>query len=124
MIETIISGIVLAAISGLTFIAYKHPKGYFRIHIPLTTIIGSTMMCILFWNFGVMTAHSKLIKFLVTDTRAEQDAIIDSITVNVWWVVGINFVIMMYLTFLLFMRNIIPDESISKPKDESLESKP
>ncbi len=39
MIYTLNTGIVLAAISGLTFIAYKHPKGYLRLHIPLTIII-------------------------------------------------------------------------------------
>ena len=31
MIETIISGLALAVVSGLTFVAYKHPDGYKRI---------------------------------------------------------------------------------------------
>ena len=33
--QTIIGGLAVAAITGLTIIAYRHPAAYERIHTPL-----------------------------------------------------------------------------------------
>ncbi len=59
MIETLIISLVLAAISGLTFIAYKHPDGYKNLATPML-IVGlmialvsvATKMGGLWWLIG------------------------------------------------------------------------
>lgn len=38
MIETIISGLILEIVSGLAFLAYRHPVGYRRIVVPVGPI--------------------------------------------------------------------------------------
>lgn len=39
MVETLVISLILAALSGLTFVAYKHPRGYRRISIPLGVVV-------------------------------------------------------------------------------------
>jgi hypothetical protein len=52
IIETLIIPLVLAAVSGLTFLAYKHPRGYKCIALPIMVsgIMATSMM--LAWNGG------------------------------------------------------------------------
>lgn len=35
MLQTLITGLILTAVSGVTFLAYKHPKGYERLYVYL-----------------------------------------------------------------------------------------
>jgi hypothetical protein len=52
MRDTIISAIVMAAISGLTFIAYKHPKGYARMHYPVMITFGAVWVLYATYSIG------------------------------------------------------------------------
>lgn len=57
MLQAIISGLILAAVSGLTFLAYKHPKGYGRIYpillwVSIACCVG-IVTYILGYNIGL-----------------------------------------------------------------------
>ena len=40
ILATVLAGLLLAAVSGITFIAYKHPEGYRRMHGPLIILVA------------------------------------------------------------------------------------
>ena len=52
MLETIISGLVLAAVSGLAFLAYKHHEGYSLLIKWVRVVAFGVFACLLSFNLG------------------------------------------------------------------------
>jgi hypothetical protein len=52
MVETLTASLILAILSGLTFIAYKHPLGYKRIAPSLMVVTAMIAISIIAFNFG------------------------------------------------------------------------
>ncbi len=52
MISSIIAGLVVAFVSGLTFVAYKHPAGYRKLHIPLIASAWGVWIIHMIYSFG------------------------------------------------------------------------
>jgi|GEM_PF-877900 cytochrome bd-type quinol oxidase subunit 2 len=52
MIETIVGGLFVAAVSGLSFLAYKHPKGYSKIGSVTYLFISVCFLIYVVWVFG------------------------------------------------------------------------
>ncbi|WP_077444396.1 hypothetical protein [Rhodanobacter sp. C05] len=44
MLESIVSGLIVAAISGLAFLGYKHPEGYKQISKPLKYVCWAVLI--------------------------------------------------------------------------------
>lgn len=57
MIETIVGGLVLAAISGLAWLAYKHPRGYRTIKSSLEVIVGFVVAWLSGYFAGFIEGH-------------------------------------------------------------------
>ena len=62
MTHTLIVSLVLAAVSGLTFIAYKHPGGYKNIATPMimlglmiTLVLVTYNISSLWWGVGILS---------------------------------------------------------------------
>jgi len=49
VMDTLLPALIVSAISALTFIAYKHPDGYARIHFTLR--IGTACISVLLFIF-------------------------------------------------------------------------
>jgi len=61
VINTLIASLILAALSGLTFVAYKHPSGYKKISIPLSlTIVLMVILIISYSSTGILTLIVRL----------------------------------------------------------------
>lgn len=58
----LISGLILATISALAFIAYKHPKEFRVVENLLTIVLGSLMLGLTIWNSSaeILVASSAL----------------------------------------------------------------
>ena len=61
-LETLIYSLILAVVSGLAFVAYRHPNGYEKIFIPSITLTSMAIIFVLASNFGTMHAHIRLLK--------------------------------------------------------------
>jgi hypothetical protein len=61
--ETFFSGLLVAALTGLTYVAYKHPKGYVRIQLALLVIgvIGFSVLGI--WEFGTLRPCTHILHY-------------------------------------------------------------
>ena len=116
MIETIVSGVILAAISVMGFIAYKHPKGYVRIMTrPVNLLTGG--------SFGLIIASISNIYFNAESLQKAKEgevftvfdisnisSIINSVEL-ILWVVGITIIMHVYHFILLNLHEFLADDS-------------
>ena len=54
-IETLIYSLIVAAVSGLTFVAYRHPHGYRKMYSTLIPVASMALFTVLAWNLGGLT---------------------------------------------------------------------
>jgi hypothetical protein len=64
MIETLVSGGILAAAGGLAFLAYNEPRAYGAFHWALMVIFFGALIVTATWNFASQDAVDKLIPFI------------------------------------------------------------
>ncbi|WEN13871.1 hypothetical protein PY254_11520 [Rhodanobacter sp. AS-Z3] len=114
MIETIASGLVLAMVSGLTFIAYKHPAGFGRLFFPIANVISSVAIGLCARALLEIAFAASIISHLAKDfpTRPMSDiaqnasTVVDSLK-SFGFVVTIYLVVMAYLFFLRQLPKIL-----------------
>ncbi|MCH7973889.1 MAG: hypothetical protein IIA48_10890 [Bacteroidetes bacterium] len=118
--QIIILTILAPAITGLAFIAYKHPIGFRKIAFGLGIIISLILTVIFAYNYGTMLANINFLNDQILTTKNVDDFIfsINSLnesknTINVAFVIYI--ISMIYLTFLYFLPNIL-GITTDKPK--------
>jgi hypothetical protein len=122
MRDTIISAIVMAAISGLTFIAYKHPKGYARMYLPVMLSGMAVFLLYATYSIGFLygfsaasIAYMKLnpppLHFPETESGSPT-----------FWMLLLPVIFVGYLSFLLALPFILDlpkkDKEKVKPKDK------
>ena len=121
MIESIFVGLVLATVSGITFIAYKHPDGFQRIY---TNVLGLvTMVLISFSIFQILNIISAavVIKHLATEMPTQPLSSIkeniDVLSQSLWyigWAVSIFAAVFAYLFILRKLPYILDDMPSNK----------
>jgi protein-S-isoprenylcysteine O-methyltransferase Ste14 len=72
-VETVISGIVVAALSGLGFLAYKHPRAYKKLYWPLSIISLALFLGAIVWDKSNSTAHVAALPYIPREMLAEAD---------------------------------------------------
>jgi len=96
LIETIISAITISAISGLAWLAYKHPHAYKKM-IPIVPAIWlGIYACILSYNMGAIKAFGSGTPIPLTSF------------------IFIGFYL--YLMLLSYLPNLLKKEDDKKPK--------
>jgi len=121
MIESIFVGLVLATVSGITLIAYKHPDGFQRIYTNALGLV--TMILISFIIFQILNIISAagVIKHLATEMSTQPLSSIkeriDILSQSLWhigWAVSIFTAIFAYLFFLRKLPYILNDKPSNK----------
>lgn len=100
-----ITAIAIPILSGLTFLAYKHPHAYKKFALPSAWFkVGfSYLIAYLFWNMGIITAYKKLLPFIPSDKAREALSTLDSLTISTelqWFVIGCWFILWFFFVFL------------------------
>lgn len=57
--QTIIGSLAVAAITGLTVVAYRHPDGYRRIYVSLLFVLGGAWAAWFMYGLGFTFGFSK-----------------------------------------------------------------
>src|SRR5690349_3293182 len=112
--DKILPGLILAAISALTYVAYKHPDGYGRLHKVGRVIFPTLFVGALIWDISASRAFSALYEMFI-DRQAAR-AIIDGRELLSLYVVLAYMGLMLYLEFLAFLPDILADKE--PPKDK------
>jgi hypothetical protein len=114
MLESIVGGLLLALISGLTFIAYRHPRGYRRILSVLLPLLLMLALGDVAWRAGSISAS---LEYLDRGTRSSPVIKLSDVSETIqamqkdWGQVGTDLAIsggaIAYLLFLVFLPQIV-----------------
>lgn len=75
MLESILSSLIVAFVSALTFVAYKHPATYHRNVYLLRTIVLFAVIMILIWDIAIMEAEQNAIQAFGLESYVEKSKI-------------------------------------------------
>ena len=113
-IETLIYSLIVAAVTGLTFIAYKHPNGYKKIFWNITPLATMVLLMILAWNFGQLHSSIRITgEKLIEDSDAKIEDASFTITSmndsldNILIAVVVGLFVIGYLFFLYKLPTIL-----------------
>jgi hypothetical protein len=105
--DKFISGLVLAGLSGLTWIAYNHSGVYIYFAVPILAVISLIFFGTTLWEIGVNSTHSRLMKFIKSDEREKSSEAVDGLLIiNHWTFIG-YFALSGYIVFLYFLPRIL-----------------
>lgn len=106
--------LILAAVSGLTFIAYKYPKGYERISKPIVIFTCLCFVGVFAWFLGTMHSNIRWLQRELENSPKEEISEISSQITGLnhsWtfllWAFVIFVIVIGYLIFLYYLPNIL-----------------
>lgn len=121
MWDTFIASVLLAGITALGVLAYKHPAAYARIFIPFVIVLTIVFLCTFSWNYGTIKAHIALIKFI---TPGEKNAATHAInSLQVPHLIPIYAAVVAYLYLLWFLRLLLESSEGHKEGKSAEETK-
>ncbi|WP_029655544.1 hypothetical protein [Marinobacter daepoensis] len=110
MIEAIISSLLVAAVTGLTIIAYRHPRAFSKLFTPILVVTGAALASGLIWDVAVSRAFVNLSPFVDTGKLQPAQNAIEALSPPMGWLIGGFFGFYMYLVFLLNLPKLLSQE--------------
>lgn len=105
--EQLIIALITAAVSALTFIAYKHPSGYRKIRPYIQNSITAVFFVCLSWNLGVSTGISEVQEFISPENFDEVGAIKDTLLIPFLVLILSYLIVQLYFTILFALPLIL-----------------
>lgn len=65
--QSLIVGLLLAAVSGVSVIAFRHPNGYARLFPYLLLAVTGLFVCVTVWHIAVELTWDRIVPYLDTD---------------------------------------------------------
>ena len=111
--------LIIAALTGISFIAYKHPKAYEKLYPKILVVGGATFLALFAWHISRLETYGDLLPFLETGRSDEIKAVIDSKAFLHWWVIVSFLVCYFYLMFLAVLPGLLEqDDKREKESDD------
>lgn len=111
--------LLVASISAVTFIAYKHPEGYRRIYFGIMVLAALIFFSALSFDLGLRTAYEAVSEAKPFDGRA---SILEAITTNIIvgpWGLIVFFGVTTYLWLLVLLPDILGHKHKQEGKDDN-----
>ncbi|MCW5693821.1 MAG: hypothetical protein KIT48_15785 [Pseudolabrys sp.] len=107
--DKLIPSLIVAALSALTWLAYKHPPAFKM--IAAFPMIAVTLIYVAFaiWEFGVSKGYSKMLEFLKPGSFDEAQKQVDELRVLTGWHGAAVFCFNLYMVFLINLPAILRD---------------
>lgn len=117
-IQKTLTPALLAVLSGITIIAYRHPKSYAKICDHIFRLYMAIIACISFWNVGCTASLKALTPYISADTLVEAGTKIEGVKFSTLFYV-ITVAVFGYLFSLQFLPFLLKeDEGIKSKKDK------
>ncbi len=84
--QTFIVGLLLACVSGVTVIAYRHPNGFARLFPYLLAVATALFMGVTVWHIAVELTSTELLQYVVQETLPEAAGTIGRLRPPYAWV--------------------------------------
>ena len=115
MHEALFVAIIVAALSGITYLAYKHPDAYEKMYAVFAVGFMGIWIFLLSWNVAILTANSRVDKATRYATEPIVTDAIDTLYFP-WWVFAVGGAAYLYLTFLYKLPSLLADDKEQKPE--------
>jgi hypothetical protein len=113
--ETIFPGIIPLFITGLAFVAYKHPKGYKTIFYVLLSISLITFVALISYNYGISTAIWNIPTLSNEEGYKNIYETLKQKEVSYSWLIIIFILFTAYLFILYHLHRILKNSVIQTP---------
>ena len=118
--QTIIGGLAVAAITGLSVIAYRHPAAYARVYRQLVYMLFGAWAVWVIYGFGFTTGFSNAV---LATMKLNSGTIIKTPSRGFpsFWLSMVPAIVYAYLVFLKLLPHLLRDEAHSpeKSKDDA-----
>lgn len=84
--QSFIFGLLLAGVSGVTIVAFKHPVGFARLFPYLFGVATITFCGITVWQIAIEMAWRSLYAFVVQESLADAQAVKGGLSLPYSWV--------------------------------------
>ena len=105
--ENFIYTLVVMVISGVTFLAYKHPEAYQKIYPILAALLLAAISGLGAWNYGVTVTGHKLDDLIDPSKGVEALNIIRELEFPFFVQLVAPIIVSFYLVFLSFLPNLL-----------------
>ncbi len=106
MNNPLVIGLIISALSALTFLAYKHPKSFSALYIPLCFFFIGGYATVSFYNSALKSAFKALSVFIPEAMLEKAQESISILAIDDG--IGITFILAgAYMLFLLFLPQLI-----------------
>jgi hypothetical protein len=112
--ETLLSGLILAAVSGLTFLAYQHPNGYARLQWPLRICMFLLLAVGGAWDTAAERTMSLLAPMLAPGQFGPARAALSEVKILAGWTFTGIAALYLYSEILGFLPQILGREKPSR----------
>ncbi len=110
--ETLFVGLLLAAVSAITYIAYKHPTGYKKLWYVASWVLVVSLAVAGIWDSSMSYTYVSLIDGLEYEQRKNIDEKLKEIDLPLMKIFLVTSACYAYLLFLKYLPNIL------EPNDE------
>lgn len=115
-VGTLVSGLILAAVTAIAYVAYKHPSGYNRALTYLLAILLFGFVTTTMWDIGRMSAHSDLREFIPIEHSSAARKKMDSGKPLGGWYVLIYLGAVVYLYLLSLLPTLLGEQDEENKK--------
>ncbi len=117
--ETLISSLIVAALTGLAFLAYKHPDAFKPIYGLLNGLGAAVIVGLTIWNTALSQGFTKIIPYLMKDEGAWESAhaAVNSLEVPFGITILVYISVAVFLGFLSILPKLLEKET-KKTDDE------
>jgi len=84
--QAFIFGLLLACVSGVTVVAFKHPNGFARLFPYLLGIATTVFVGITVWHVAVEISWRALVVYIVQETQSDAEVAKGRLSVPYTWV--------------------------------------
>lgn len=119
--QTFIFGLVMAAVTGVTIVAFRHSNGFARLFPYLVAVVSTVFVGFNIWHAAIEVAWSSLLGYIEGDAwpvaNTAKNALRFSYKWVVFWYVGVIAYLWMMLRLPPFLQITDKERAASSEKE-------
>jgi len=100
--SAVLSGLVLTGLSGLTMLAFRHPRAFARLYPYLNLAVSVLFLLLTAWHLAVQVTSTAVFPYVDRDAFAEAQAAVATLTIPYLWACAIYVALLAF--FWICMR--------------------
>lgn len=122
--QTFIFGLLLAGVSGVTVIAFRHPHGFARLFPYAIVVVTAVLVGFSIWHVAIEAAWWGMLGYIKGDALAEANAAKNALRFPyewiVSWYVGVIAFLLVMLRLPLFLQTTDKERARNNRKESDL----